>query len=247
MEPTITPMDCGSIRIDKDILTTGVDRGAIIDAPSISFLVETEEIILIDTSFGNVDRMTELHYECSRNSKQSLESNLTDEGLRPEDVDKVFLTHLHWDHCYNLDLFNQSDIYVPRKELEYAIAPLPFQAQPYEATSIGRTPPWLDKHLFPVEGETELSPGVTVFPTPGHAVGHMSVEVEFSDETVVIAGDAIPTYENLEGTDIMDFIPGYSPNTLKWWCSAEKIAQRADRVIPGHEPTVVDRPSFDVD
>jgi glyoxylase-like metal-dependent hydrolase (beta-lactamase superfamily II) len=63
-------------------------------------------------------------------------------------------------------------------------------------------------------------------------------------ETVVIAGDAIPTYENLEGKDSMAYIPGYAPNTFDWWESAKRIEERADRIIPGHEPRVVGRDGF---
>lgn len=247
MVPSITPLDCGSIRIDKDILTTGVDRGTLVDAPSIPFLVETDtDTVLVDTSYGDPDRMEELHYPCTRENHQTLEAALSREGAAPGDVDTVVLTHLHWDHCYNLELFEHADIYVNRDELEYAIAPIDFQAVPYESKAIGRRPPWLDTHLIPVEGETDICPSVTVFPTPGHAVGHQSVQVEFPDETVVIAGDAIPTYENLEGTDTAEFIPGYSVNTLDWWRSVERITARADRIIPGHEPRVVGRDGFDL-
>jgi glyoxylase-like metal-dependent hydrolase (beta-lactamase superfamily II) len=190
--------------------------------------------------------MAEIHYECSRTPEQTLEGALATEGRSPEDVDTVILTHLHWDHCYNLDLFEHADIFVQREELEYAIAPYGFQAVPYESKSVGLTPPWLDVDLTPLEGETEVSPGVTVFPTPGHAIGHQSVEVESSTETVVLAGDAIATYENLEGTETAEYIPGYSPNTYGWWRSAKRIEERADRILPGHEPELVGR-EFDLE
>lgn len=240
MDPSITPLDCGTLRLDKSILTAGVDRGVEIDTPSISFLIEGEETILVDTSYGDADRMTELHGECKRTPEQTLEGALRTTDVKPEEVNTVILTHLHWDHCYNLDLFKHADIYVQRRELEYAIAPYDLHAVPYESKSIGREPPWLDIDLQPLEGETRLTDNVAVFPTPGHSVGHQSVTVDVDGETVVIAGDAVPTFENLEGTDTAEFIAGYSANSLDWWRSAEEVVSRADRVLPGHEPSILE-------
>lgn len=240
MGMSVTPLHCGTISLDKSILTAGRGRGEVIDAPSIAFLIEGERTILVDTSFGDPERMTELHYPCSRTADQTLPAALDDAGCSPEEVDDVILTHLHWDHCYNLDLFEGATVYVQRRELEYAIAPYDLHAVPYEAKSVGRRPPWLDEDLTPVEGETQLTDGVTVFPTPGHAVGHQSVAVEDGNETVVVAGDAIPTDENLEGTDDMAFVPGFAANALEWWQSAREISQRADRVLPCHEPRLIE-------
>jgi glyoxylase-like metal-dependent hydrolase (beta-lactamase superfamily II) len=240
MGVSITPLDCGTISLDKSILTAGRGRGEVIDAPSLAFLIEGDRTMLVDTSFGDSDRMTELHYPCSRTNDQTVDAALEDAGCRPAEVDDVILTHLHWDHCYNLDQFENATIHVQRRELEYAIAPYDLHAIPYEAKSVGRRPPWLDVELTPVDGEMKLTDNVSVFPTPGHAVGHQSVAISNGSEIIVIAGDAIPTDENLEGTEDMEFIPGYNVNALEWWQSAREIDSRADRVLPCHEPRLID-------
>ncbi|MDY6819384.1 MAG: N-acyl homoserine lactonase family protein [Halobacteriales archaeon] len=235
--PTVTPLCCGTVRLDKSILTAGVDVGTRIDAPSICYLIEGEQTVLVDTSFGELEYMDEIHpsFECRRSDEQTVSGALGQEGLEPTDIDQVFLTHLHWDHCYNLDRFEMADIYVSRTELEYAIAPYPIHAGGYDAKSVGRTPPWLDVHLQPIEGETELCPGVTAFPTPGHTIGHYSVAIETDEGTVVAAADAIPTFENLDGSGNSPYIRGLSVNDFEWWHSANRIDDRADRILPGHE------------
>ena len=206
-----------------------------VDAPSITYLIEGDETILVDTSYGDPERMSELHYECRREPDETMAGALALHDYEPADIDTVVLTHLHWDHCYNLELFEDAELLVQRRELEYAIAPYNVHAIPYESKAIGRTPPWLEHDLTAIEGEVEISPGVTVFPTPGHTIGHMSVEVQDGDETVVAAADAIPTFENLEGTETSEYIASYSMNTLDWWRSANEIDERADRILPGHE------------
>jgi N-acyl homoserine lactone hydrolase len=242
MPPTVTPRCCGSFRVDERILVRSGD--GVVEAPSIVYLIEAGETILVDTGFGPVDLMAEYHpsYECHRADGQDLQSILDDEGYEPGDVDSVVLSHLDWDHCYNLDPFDgdaDTDIYVQRRELEYAIAPYPMHAERYDAKSLGREPPWLTVDLTPLDGETELCPGVTAFPTPGHTVGHQSVAVEGEGgETTVVAVDAVPTFDNVPADG--ERIRGIAMNDFEWWTSAGEVIDRADRLLPGHEWGILD-------
>lgn len=40
------------------------------------------------------------------------------ELLNKEKINKVFISHLHFDHCSNLDLFKDSEIFINSKEIE---------------------------------------------------------------------------------------------------------------------------------
>jgi len=213
------------------------------EAPSIVYVVEAEETLLVDTSFGDPDLMAERHpaFDCHRESDQTLRAALDSEGYAPADVDAVLLSHLDWDHCYNLDLFGEgTTVYVSRRELEYAIAPYRMHALRYEAKSLGREPPWLRVDLTPIEGETDICPGVTVFPTPGHTLGHVSVAVETDDGTTVVAADAVPTFENVQEGGFAPFRRGLAMNDFEWWDSAHEVVERADRLLPGHEWGILD-------
>jgi len=240
MPPTVTPRCCGSFVVDAGLLVAGAE--GVVEAPSIVSLIEAEETILVDTGFGPVDRMAEWHpsYECHREPGQELAAILDDAGYAPGDVDAVVLSHLDWDHCYTLEPFDEADtdIYVQREELAYAIAPCPMHADRYEAKSLGREPPWLPVDLTPLAGETELCPGVTAFPTPGHTVGHQSVAVETGAETTIVAVDAVQTFENVPEDG--ELVPGLPMDDLAWWESARKVVDRADRLLPGHEWEILD-------
>lgn len=236
--PTVTPRCCGSFLVDAGVLVQGAS--GVVEAPSIVYLIEGERTILVDTGFGPTDLMAEYHpsYRCHREPGQDLLAILDDEGYAPGDVDAVLLSHLDWDHCYGLDAFETADIYVQRRELEYAIAPYPIHAERYDAKSLGREPPWLSVDLTPLSGETELCPGVTAFPTPGHTVGHQSVAVEEEGATTVVAVDAVQTFEN--DPDDGDPIPGQPMDDFAWWESATDVLDRADRLLPGHEWDILD-------
>lgn len=243
MAPTVTPLCCGTITMDKSVLVVG-HTGTEIEVPSIVYLIEAEQTILVDTSFGDSDRMGDLHpgFDCQRDDDQTLQAVLAQAGYAPRDIDTVVLTHLDWDHCYNLELFEtaKTDIYVQHRELEYAIAPYPMHANRYEAKSLGREPPWLSIDVTPIEGETEICRGVTAFPTPGHTVGHQSLAVETDDGTTLVAADALPTFENEEGTDHAPFRRAAAMNEFDWWHSAHEVAGRGDHILPGHEWGILD-------
>ncbi|PSP83981.1 hypothetical protein BRC83_06185 [Halobacteriales archaeon QS_1_68_17] len=239
--PTVTPLCCGSLSLDKSVLVS-TRPGERVTIPSTVYLIEAEETVLVDTGFGDLDLMDERHpeFDCHREDGQTLAGALGRAGCEPADVDTVVFTHLHWDHCYNLDPLTHAEMYVQRLELEYAIAPYPMHADGFDAKSLGMEPPWLRHDLTPIEGETTVCEGVTAFPTPGHTVGHQSVAVETDAGTVVAAGDAIETFENLRGTDEKPFLRGLAVNDFDWWESAHEIAARADRVLPGHEWAILD-------
>ena len=86
-----------------------------------------------------------------------------------------------------------------------------------------------------------------MFPTPGHTVGHQSVVVETANETYVIAGDAAPSFDNLDGDpeQMLPFMPsGIYVNLDDAWESLEKITEIATFVLPSHDPRVLEKKKY---
>jgi len=102
--------------------------------------------------------------------------------LKPEDIEIVIVTHLHYDHIALAGLYKNARFIVQKKELEYALNPHPVDAFFYDRSTFEGI------HMELVEGEKEIIPGVTVFHTPGHTPGGQSVEIETDTGKVVIAG-----------------------------------------------------------
>jgi len=109
-------------------------------------------------------------------------------GLTPEQVDTVFLSHLHWDHIENIDLFRHAEILVPRLEFEYAaeIRPSDWGTPPYAREMLAGM-----RLTLLEDREQEIFPGARTLPLPGHSVGLQGLVVQAEGGDLVLASDAV--------------------------------------------------------
>jgi glyoxylase-like metal-dependent hydrolase (beta-lactamase superfamily II) len=140
--------------------------------------------VLVDTGVGPPG----LWDDWDRDFEGRLPDELAAAGASREDVDVVFLTHLHIDHVgWNTDaegraFFPNARYVVHGDALEYA------RIGEGRRNHTTRT---IDPLGFEkVEGETELAPGITAVDLPGHYPGHMGVRIHAGDAEALILGDA---------------------------------------------------------
>ncbi|MFC9455474.1 N-acyl homoserine lactonase family protein [Streptomyces sp. NPDC056983] len=129
--------------------------------------------------------------------EERIENALSRLGVRADDVDLVFNTHLHWDHCSNNDVFRNAEILVQRTELVYAVAPRADHRRAYGICG-GSIAPFAESldRVRALDGATEIASGLGVLPLPGHSPGSQGVRVYTSEGTYVITGDCVDTFEN---------------------------------------------------
>jgi glyoxylase-like metal-dependent hydrolase (beta-lactamase superfamily II) len=245
----IIPLNCGTIVIEKSTQVYWRDFGKTIEIPSMCHVIKGgTKTILIDTSFLSIDQAKSgKHWNAKRTPDQELEAQLKQAGFKPDDIDIVIFTHLHWDHAQNNRLFKKAKFLVRVEELRYAICPLPTQAIPYEAPvpPANMIPIWIrDKTIFePIYEDSEVIPGVFYFLTPGHTPGGASIAVDTDEGKYVIAGDAINLYENIELN-----LPGGQMYTqedaVKSIRKILSVASSPKHVLPGHEFGVFARKSY---
>ncbi len=150
--------------------------------PVFGYLVRHGDgLILFDTGMGDAGAETEAHY---RPRRRDLREALAGAGAGIDDVSLVVNCHLHFDHCGGNPLLAGTPVAVQRAELGAA------GAEGYTAPHLVDFPGAVYE---PLDGETELRPGILVVPTPGHTDGHQSLVVRLPDGTVVLAGQAHDT------------------------------------------------------
>ncbi len=246
MSLTIRPILTGWIGSFQNRLTNCRDDGKVIQTPSVCWLLEgAEKNILVDTGMCDSERASKWHHGGSvQEPGQAIHDQLPKFGLSPADIEIIIFTHLHWDHVQNLDKFPQAKLYAHKKEWQFANAPIPPYYNSYEHPVLGIKPPFYGRVFELVEGEEEILPNVTVFPTPGHSPGSMSVQVITDKGRYVIAGDAVMCNANMEGDPKkhMRYFPiGRYTNFFEMWKSFEEIDKRADVVLPGHEAAILEK------
>jgi len=188
----------GHFTLDKSFLVYSKYHGEIYEAALKPLLIITHrERILIDTGIGELPEGYRKFHTVKRKPGEELRVQLQRYDLKPEDIDVIINTHLHFDHCGNNKHFTNAKFYVQADELRYAYAPDRFQKASYIRA-------FFDENLdyVPIRGGHTITEDVSVFPTPGHSIGHQSVVVRKDEKDYVYCGDAAPLKENLERRNI---------------------------------------------
>jgi N-acyl homoserine lactone hydrolase len=153
--------------------------------------------------------------------------NLAKAGLTPADIDTVVLSHSHWDHILNADVFKNAEFLLHPNEIEYAKAPHPKDwATPEYTWSV------LERcNIREVREGDLLDEGIRVIATPGHTRGSISLVVDQPDGSVAVCGDALPNATTaLAGYPYLIFWDEEDAKT-----SARKILDAAEVLYPGHD------------
>lgn len=167
-------------------------------------------------------------FDCAHaGRRRALLRALSRRGLSPGDIDTLVLSHTHWDHLQNADLFGHADVLVHPAESEH-LAGAP--------TRDPVTPPWSEAVLrsLPVREAADglvVAPGVTVTGLPGHTAGSIGLTVGTSAGTALLTGDAVSSARALRSGRCTSVSAGEEAAAR----SLDLVRTRADLVYPGHD------------
>ncbi len=244
MDYKITPICLGyNYKAEKGSFTYRKDPGQITTAAFLVYLISGEgHHILVDSGGPNPALAASMSYPHLSDAVY-LKDELERRGVSCEEIDTIILTHLHWDHCYNLELFPQAKIYVQAKELHHAVTPSAFDSYFYVAKPGDGLPGWMTgfAQLIRMEGDTEVFPGIWVLAAPGHAPGQSCVLVKAKEHTYLVASDMYPMFENYEKQ-----IPnGIALSFENWYKSDTRLRGLNAVVLPGHDPRVMEKKVYE--
>ncbi|GHJ39325.1 MBL fold metallo-hydrolase [Streptomyces sp. TS71-3] len=167
-------------------------------------------------------------FDCGHTGRRrALLGALAARGLGPGDIHVLVLSHGHWDHVQNADLFAGADVLLHPAESEHlAAAPT---GDPF-------TPPWSAAVLrsSSVRGAQDgltLAPGVTVTGLPGHTAGSIGLTVRTARGTALLTGDAVSSARALREGRCTTVLAGEADAAR----SLDLVRSRADLVYPGHD------------
>jgi glyoxylase-like metal-dependent hydrolase (beta-lactamase superfamily II) len=199
----------------------------------------TERTFVIDTGF-NARSAAERKRELVR---------CPTAGLAMLDVDAatvrdVIITHLHYDHVGNFDLFPTATFHLQDREMQYATGRhmrSGFLRHSFDVEHVtGMVRELYRGRVVFHDGDAELAPGISVHFVGGHTMGLQFVRVHTQRGWVVVASDASHYYENM--LERRPYPTVFSiGDMVQGWDRLFGFADSRDHVVPGHDPAVLRR------
>ncbi len=192
-----------------------------------------QQTVVIETGIGNKQsaKMREIHL-----NQELLPRSLAAAGVRPEEVDVVINTHLHFDHCgWNTTLhadgsvtptFPNARYFVHRGEVEHGHLQLDrdkvsYLSPNYDPLIESGQMTLLDEERL--RASSTICPGISVELFPGHTAQLMAVHIQSGGEHACYISDLIPTSAHLDPTWVM----GYDLDPLRSIAERKRFYERA--------------------
>jgi len=204
-----------------------------------STIVRTgKHTVLIETGIGNKQspKMREIH----QNNPQ-LPASLAAAGIRPEEIDIVLNTHLHFDHCgWNTTLhpdgsvtatFPNARYFAHAGEVAHGHLQLDRDRISYISANYDPLIASGQMTLLTTEGvraNPEIVPGIWVEEFPGHTAQMLAIHIESrahggATQHACYIGDLIPTAHHLDPT----WVIGYDLDPVRCIAERKRLYQRA--------------------
>lgn len=165
-------------------------------------------------------------------------------GIDPAAIDNVIITHMHYDHAGNHDLFPGATYHVQDREMQFCTGRCMCHNalnHPFETEDVvAMVRKVFEGRVRFHDGSSEIAPGISVHWIGGHTDGLQVVRVRTRRGWVVLASDASHFYANMDQQrpfplvyNVGDMLDGYR--------KLDALAESHDHVIPGHDPDVLRR------
>lgn len=221
----IIPLSEGSFTIDKTKLFVPFDEDVheLQQRPVGSLLVEiqpfivitTKDVLLLDTGLGFNDK---------GQNKMQLHLNLEKNGIKPERVTKVLMSHLHKDHAGGVCMENNhselslpnATYYLQKRELDFAIEKGLPSFIPDELKALNHS----TQVEFLHDEDGVIEDYITYQCTGAHSPHHQVFWIRENGETIFFGADDAPQLQQMKirYKTKYDFDPDKAMNLRKeWW------------------------------
>lgn len=209
--------------------------------PVQSYLVRTAyHCILIDTCVGCDKSNPDLPPAWNQHYNKAWLSNLEAGGASPDDIDYVFCTHLHMDHCgWNTRMVDGR--WLPTfPNARYVFARDEYNAIKSDSPIfVENIQPILEaKQAIIVDMDYAIDDEIWLEPAVGHTIGHVAVHIKSGQEHAVMCGDIMHSPLQIaepEWSPNFDFDPVTSACTRKTFLDTH--CGNNTLVMTGHFPS----------
>ncbi len=199
----VTALSDGTVALPVDTLLTNTTKAKSDKTLARNFLkspVETSvnaylintgtKLVLVDTGAAGLFGPT----------LGRLAESLKSAGYQPEQVDEIYITHMHPDHVGGLMAgekmaFPNAVVRADKRDADFWLSQANLDKAPAEGKgffqgAMASLNPYVAAGKFkPFDGNTELAPGIKAMAAPGHTPGHSLYVVESGGQKLVLWGD----------------------------------------------------------
>lgn len=202
-------------------------------------IVGPSRTFLVDTGFDEA-----MAAQRGRTITTPVARGLAAIGIDVNSVQDVILTHMHYDHAGNRDLFPRARYHVQDREMAFCTGRCMCHGalnHSFEADDVAA----MVQRIFAGrvefhDGDSQITSGLTLHRIGGHTDGLQVVRVRTARGWLVLASDASHFYANIEQTrpfpvvlNVRDMLEGYK--------RIYNLADAPELVVPGHDPAVFER------
>jgi glyoxylase-like metal-dependent hydrolase (beta-lactamase superfamily II) len=166
-------------------------------------------------------------------------------GIEPAEVGTVVITHAHYDHMGNLDLFPRARVIVAASEVDFWRSRtarhvlFDHYAERSEIEELAKIE--ADGRLVTFSGRAEPVPGLVVTEVGGHTPGQAIVELTTGEGPVLLASDAVHFYEELDRSMPFSAIADLPAMYAAYELIEERLAQTGAALVTGHDTATKER------
>lgn len=182
-------------------------------------------------------------------------------GVRPEEIEKIFVSHMHFDHVNAISYLPNAEAYVQWAEFEFWAKAVTMAERhwpqgknswlmsPFDRNDLAVFAKLAaDKKLHFMTDLDEPHPGILGHLSHGHTTGIQWFTVPTAKTDFVVATDCAMWFSNIEERWPAGYLNGDCFEALMTFDAInEYVSGDLDRVLPGHDLSVFDRhPSYAV-
>ncbi|MDF2874503.1 N-acyl homoserine lactonase family protein [Pantoea agglomerans] len=201
------------------------------------WLIRSEHaVLMVDTGFNR-----ELAKKRNRHYYTSPEMLLKKLGINADSIDKIIVTHMHYDHIGNLKAFPNALLYMQEKEMHYCTGRNMlhrYVRAPYDSENIANAVYRLHEGKVRYVGKREeILPGIETLHVGGHTDGLQIVTVNTARGKIVLASDAAHYWCHVDDSTPFPIVMNI-PDMLSAHETIKKLVSGMTHIIPGHDPQV---------
>ena len=234
----LTRLDCGKLHGDLGMFEEGSE--GLVTLPVNAWLIRHPRgTVLFDAGMppsftGETDRTKKISefLRIDFGKENTLGAQLIANEQEPEHVDFVVVSHIHFDHMGGLSEIANATVVVQRNEWEANTAgdQDPDTLHPRKDFDLGHK-------LMLIDGEHDLfgDRSIVCIPTPGHTIGHQSLEVRLpTGAKVVLASDCCCFARTMDTAILQNFAFDFDEQRRSL-TYLRKCRDDGAIIVPGHD------------